>query len=127
MVIQCSYYYFLHQIEVTAGFGLSRYLPFGIFQRFSVLCHRHGPDDYDHWQNGFHMNFDDVHIQSNVMRDHRCETLQVTARAPNLQVEKLWKVLLTLLEVCYSVTAANYSYSEVFTFFEISCFLRIIV
>jgi hypothetical protein len=91
---------FFLQIEVTAGFALSHYLPPGGFMRFSVLCHRHEPDDYDHWQDGFYMKFDDVLIHSSVSSAHKCGTLKVGARAPKNQLDALWRIVLILLQVC---------------------------
>ena len=87
------------KVEVTAGFTISQYLPPGVFMRFSVLCHRHEPDDYDHWQKGFYMKFDDVLIHSSVLLAHKCETLKVAVRAPKGQRNTLWRILLILLEV----------------------------
>ncbi|CAB3981647.1 malignant fibrous histiocytoma-amplified sequence 1 homolog [Paramuricea clavata] len=89
---------FDQQVEVTAGFALSQYLPCGVFMRFSVLCHRHEPDDYDHWQKGFYMKFGDVLIHSSVSSAHKCGTLKVAARAPQNQLDTLWRILLILLE-----------------------------
>ncbi|XP_028393150.1 malignant fibrous histiocytoma-amplified sequence 1 homolog [Dendronephthya gigantea] len=87
-----------NQIEVTVGFALLRYLPFGLFERFSVLCHRHEPQDYEHWQNGFYMKFDSVLIHSNIFSVKKCETLKVCARAPKDKLDDLWRTLLILLE-----------------------------
>jgi hypothetical protein len=99
LITLISHGFFL-KVEVTAGFALSQYLPCGVFMRFSVLCHRHEPDDYDHWQKGFYMKFDDVLIHSSVLSAHKCGTLKVAARAPKKQLDTLWRILLILLEVC---------------------------
>ena len=80
-------------------FALPQYLPFGLFARFSVLCHRHDPDDYEHWQKGFYMKFDDVQICSEVQSYKKCESLRVVGRAPKRQLDALWRLLLILLEV----------------------------
>ena len=90
---------FFFKVQVTAGYALLQHFPFGLFQRFSVLCHNHEPVDYEHWHNGFYMKFDDVLIQSKVECVDKCETLKVAGRAPNDQLDNLWRTLLILLEV----------------------------
>ena len=84
---------------MTAVFALPQYLPFGLFKRFSVLCHRHEPDDYEHWRKGFYMKFGDVLICSETLSCQKCETLRVAGRAPRNQLDALWRILLILLEV----------------------------
>ena len=86
------------QVEVTAGYALPQYVPVGLFQRFSVLCHKHEPVDYEHWRNGFYMKFDDVLIESKVESADKCGTLKVAGRAPRNQLDNLWRTLLILLE-----------------------------
>ena len=90
---------FFFKVEVTVGYALLQYVPCGLFERFSVLCHRHEPNDFHHWQNGFYMKFGDVLIQSKVMSEKKCGDLKVSGRAPRNLLDNLWKILLTLLEV----------------------------
>lgn len=87
---------------MTAGYALSQILPIGVFERFSVLAHSHKPDDYEHWLNGFYMKFGDVLICSSVLVVRKSSKLNVAARARKEQIDKLWRIMLRLLEVFYT-------------------------
>lgn len=84
------------QSEIAVGFGLLQYLPYGVFERFSVRCHGHEPEDFDHWHNGLYMKFGDVLVLGSCSCSHGCATLTLTARGPTLP--DLWKILLNLLK-----------------------------
>lgn len=92
-------FFFLLQIEVTAGYALLQCLPIGVFERFSVRCHGHGPDNSEHWQNGICMKFGEVLVLGNVSSAQKCSTLTLSARAPKNKLSNLWKTLVSLLKV----------------------------
>lgn len=95
-----KFVWYLLQIEVTTGFALLQYLPFGVFERFSVHCHGHDPCDFEHWLNGLYMKFDGVLVLGSVSHDKKCSTIKLTARAPErMKLQNLWKTLLLLLQV----------------------------
>lgn len=87
-----------NQVEVTAGFEILQYLPYGIFERFSVRCHSHDPHDFEHWQNGLYMKYGDVLVLGGVSHHKKCSTLKLAARAPEHKLQVLWKTLLSLLK-----------------------------